>query len=113
MWEVNRSALIVTAKHPFLEWVQAGDATSNDLTLSEINREPVIYLIPECESDEEFSEWLVDNFDEIFQEQLAGWWTDEKSWPKKRSLELFHEWFEWRLHSVVLDCGDEPLSEVE
>jgi hypothetical protein len=46
----------------------------------------------------------------IFEEQLGGWWTDERSWPPNRGIEVFQEWFECRLHSMVLDLDDEPLS---
>jgi hypothetical protein len=30
-------------------------------------------------------------------------------WPQKRSLELFREWREVRLHGTVFDCSDEPI----
>jgi hypothetical protein len=56
--EVNRSAMVVTAKQPFLKWLISVDPSNRDLTLDEVNDEPPVYLVPECESDEEFEEWL-------------------------------------------------------
>jgi hypothetical protein len=44
------------------------------------------------------------------QEQLDGWYTDESVWPKDRTLKVFQQWFECRLHSVVLDTGSGRLS---
>ena len=107
--EVNRSAMVVMAKQPFLKWLISVDPSNRDLTLDEVNDEPPVYLVPECESDEEFEEWLEKNFELIFQEQLGGWWTDEESWPKNRMFELFRKWFDCRLYSLVLDLGNKPL----
>ena len=33
---VNRSALVVKPRQPFLDWLHAADATSSDLTLQEL-----------------------------------------------------------------------------
>jgi hypothetical protein len=74
MREVNRSSMIVTAKQPFLNWLVSIDAKDKRLSLGDVNGEPVIYLIAECESDEEFQEWLKGNYRTVFEEQLDGWW---------------------------------------
>jgi hypothetical protein len=107
--EVNRSALIVTVKQPFVDWLHNADATSNHIGLSEVNHEPTVYLVPEFESKEHFAEWLEQHREFIFEDQLGGWWTDERSWPRNRGIEVFQEWFDCHLYSVVLDLDDEPL----
>ena len=33
---LNRSAIVVKPKQPFLDWLHAADATSSDLTLQEL-----------------------------------------------------------------------------
>ena len=101
MREVNRSALIMQAKQPFLAWLVSVDPSDSRLTLHDVNREPPIYLIAECESDEEFYDWLKRNLQRLFEEQLGGWWTIQSAWPKNRTFEIFQQWFECRLHSVV------------
>jgi len=55
MGEVNRSAMVVRPKQPFLEWRRSVDPTSSELTLQELAQEPDVYLIPECESEEDFA----------------------------------------------------------
>ena len=41
---------------------------------------------------------------------LDEWVTDEAYWPKGRTLEMFHEWFEVEMTSIVQDLYlDEPL----
>jgi hypothetical protein len=108
--EINRSALIATAKQPFVDWLHTADPTSKHIGLSQINHEPTVYLVPEFGSTEEFIEWLEQHCEIIFEEQLGGWWTDERSWPPNRGIIVFQEWFECRLYSMVLDLDDEPLS---
>ena len=48
MLALNRSAIIVRPKLPFLEWLHSADPTSATLTLADLALEPTIYLIPEC-----------------------------------------------------------------
>jgi hypothetical protein len=38
----NRSAIVVTPKQPFLDWLHATDPTSIELTLLDLSREPTI-----------------------------------------------------------------------
>jgi hypothetical protein len=39
-YQINRAALIVTAKKPFVDWLHKVDPTSKDVSLSDINHEP-------------------------------------------------------------------------
>ena len=107
--EVNRSAVIAIAKQPFIDWLHAVDPSSRDIDLMAVNREPTVYLVPVFDTNEEFTDWLEENCDMIFEEQLGGWWTDEASWPTNRGLEVFKEWFDCNHHSMVWDLDDEPL----
>ena len=40
--EINRSALIVTAKQPFIEWLHRADPTRRHISLSEVNQEATV-----------------------------------------------------------------------
>ena len=44
-----------------------------------------------------------------FVEQLAGWFTDESTWPRDRSFDVFCRWFDFQHHSVLVDLCDELL----
>jgi hypothetical protein len=46
---INRTAMVVRPDQSFLDWVYRADATSNELSLEELRREPKVYLLPECE----------------------------------------------------------------
>lgn len=65
---LNRSAIVLKPKHPFLEWLHTADPTSLDLTLLDLVREPAIYLIQECDTDEEVAEVLNELCEAIFEE---------------------------------------------
>ena len=106
---LNRSAIVVKPRQPFLDWLHTADPTSRDLTLREVVADPTIYLIPECDSEEDVHEFLRELCEEIFVEQLAGWLTDEETWPQDRSFDVFCRWFDWQHHSMLIDLCDEPL----
>jgi hypothetical protein len=40
---------------------------------------------------------------------LDDWYTDPALWPHSRTVKMFREWCEIRIHSIVLDCGDTPI----
>ncbi len=69
---LNRSAIVVMPRQPFLDWLHATDPTSHRLMLRELSREPAIYLIPECDTKEDVRDVLRELCKEIFIEQLAG-----------------------------------------
>ena len=105
----NRSAVVVKPKHAFLDWLHPADSTSSDLTLRELALEPTIYFIPECDTPDDVAEVLHELCEEIFVEQLAGWFNDTTSWPSDRSFDVFCRWFDYQHHSMLIDLCDEPL----
>jgi hypothetical protein len=106
---LNRSAIVVKPKQRFLDWLHVADPTSFRITLLEVQREPTIYLIPECDTDEGLACVLRKLCEEIFEEQLDSWYRVPSSWPQDRSYEVFCQWFEYQHHSMLVDLCDEPL----
>jgi len=47
---LNRSAVMVKPRQPFLDWLHAADPTGGSITLGELGQDPTIYLLPECET---------------------------------------------------------------
>jgi hypothetical protein len=109
MATLNRSAIIVKPRQQFLDWLHAADPTSCELTLRDLAREPTIYLLPECDTEEDVRKVLAELCEEIFAEQLAGWFNDDATWPKDRSLEVFSRWFDFQHHSMLIDLCADPL----
>ena len=111
MLALNRSAIVVRPKLPFLEWLHAADPTSGTLTLADLALEPTIYLVSECADAEQERAALQTVFLAIFENQLDGWSRDRTTWPSSRSFGIFSQWFDCQFHSTLLDLADEPLLE--
>jgi hypothetical protein len=113
MISLNRTAIVVRPGQPFLDWLHAADPTSSELRLENLQREPTVYLLPDCENEKEVRECLEEVCGQIFDEQLDGWYRVPFSWPTQRDLATFDHWFEWSFHSVVFDLCDDPLLQEE
>ena len=104
---LNRSAVIVKPLRPYLEWAKGDDAEGlAELVFENLRREPHVYLLPEYEDPTAQQEVLEEFWPALFEAMLGGWVTDEALWPKKRTREMFQEWFEIQMGSMVqdLDC---------
>jgi hypothetical protein len=107
---LNRAALIVRPKQPFLEWAASLDDSG---LVPDAEGEQTVYLVPEFESDEEGLRVLKRVYAEIFERELDGWDTEPSAWPQKRDFKTFQEWFSIELHSVVEDVVDDALIDDE
>ena len=65
---INRTAIVVRPGPSFLDWLHRADPTSNELSLEDLRREPKVYLLPECENEEEAREYLCDH--PLLQEEM-------------------------------------------
>ena len=103
---LNRSAVAVRPKQPFLDWVNSVEPDSS-VTLDELQK--TLYLVPDYEDPEDAEKVLKKVCDEIFCRKLAGWYTDEETWPKDCSLKVFKQWFDVEHFDVVEDVGRAPI----
>ena len=110
---INRSAVIVMPAEPFLKWLHRADSTSAELTLADLRREPMIYLLPPYDTKEEALSHLEEVCGEIFESQLDGWYRVPSSWPVNRDFDMFKRWFEYRFHSMLVDLCEDPLERDE
>jgi hypothetical protein len=111
---VNRNALIIFPKKPFIDWVNyilPDDPVSiiDPLEHDEGN----VYLLPVKESVDQSINYLKRNFRGIFENELCDWCTDDTLWPQNITWKLFTEWFHFSIQSVVLDTDKEPLEKDE
>lgn len=107
---VNRNAVVVKAKTPFLDWTKAlPDPEDSGITLEQINEEANVYLLPQYWTVEKRKKIQEQFYLTIFEMELFGWWTDEADWPRNRNLKIFHQWFDLELYTVIEDLVDEPL----
>ncbi len=109
MLTINRTAIVVLPRHRFLDWLYEADPTSVEMSLEDLQREPTIYLLPESGSEQQARTHLRKRCEEIFKEQLDGWYRLPSSWPKRRDFDAFSQWFQWSIHSDIIDLCHGPL----
>ena len=104
---INRTALVVSLKKPFLDWIKYVDPTTP--MIDEKHDAKTIYLLPEDGDDNNWERHLKKNFKEIFGQELGAWFTDLGTWPKDRSWKVFNEWFDYEFQSMVYDTVDDSI----
>lgn len=107
---LNRAALILRYKQPFVDWINAVDPVPSSivLTLDDVADERTVYLV-EVEDLDDLERWLARYYEWLFEEELNGWYTDPALWPRDRSLKKLKEWCSFEFNSVVIDTGRTPL----
>ena len=104
---LNRSAVIVKPRQDDTEGLA-------ERVFKTLHEEPTVYLLPEYEDSRSQREVLEEFWPRLFEALLEGWITDEGYRPKYRTFEMFHEWFEVHMSSIVGDPFlDEPLEYID
>lgn len=107
MGTIDRVGLIVSPKHPYLDWALA--ILNDPLFLNYCKQQPTVYLVHDIDSHVTLSNLIELYHEEIFAEELESWCADESKWPKDRSVNTFLEWFSINLSGRVLDAEHEPI----
>jgi len=106
---VNRAAVVIKPKQPFLDWLRHLPQPVPDQELASASQDLAVYLVPESEHPAAIERGIYGEFDFFFEDMLESWWSEEKDFPKDRTLAMFQAWFTVEVHSVVEDLVDGPL----
>ena len=108
---VNRTAVSVTGKQPYIDWTRKHDADANKGVLTVARAKPygTAILLPEFEVEEDVQEWVEENAGWLFELQLAAWTEEESTWPPARDIKMFRDWFRVEIHATVIDEGDDEI----
>ena len=107
---VNRTALTVIPKQPYIQWANSLDDDGPKLDVNDPHYEPTVYLIDEAEGDAALNRALRRYSPRIFENELANWHLLREDWPQKRDLRTFKDWFEVKVSTVVLDLSKRSLA---
>ena len=114
---ITRAAIILKYKSPAVQWINEADPYNADpgISLESVNEDRTVYLIMDEDADgpEAIEQWIIMNYEALFENELEGWYTDESLWPKKRDLKLFREWFDVECHTVIEDTVGLPIEDDE
>ena len=103
---LNRNALIVRRKKPFIDWANSLEDRGPELNLDDPQFEHTIYLVDQLSDYLDPGPALRKHCTSIFEQELALWHRDPHDWPSKRDLRAFNEWFDVKLHSLVVDLAE-------
>ena len=109
MYEVNRSVFLLIPLDPFWNWLKSLPGNHLDgLTLEDIQADANSYLVRPCETADEVWDEIEARFEDIFAAELADWCEDESEWPDL-DADIFNEWFDIQLSTVITDLEHEPI----
>lgn len=105
MQTLDRSVAIIRPKKPFIAWANSCEYEDRAFSTDYFEDfHSMAILIPYYDSitANKSKKYVLEIWDEIFNEALSAWNKDRKSWPTDRSAELFKKWFKVEfLHTVV------------
>ena len=110
---VNRAALYVTPKEPFIKWAKYYDESPEDDDLKDRISEKHIFLIEEFYlfSNDGISKVLEPYWEKIFEYELTMWNAYKNEWPQQRTLDMFLEWFNVKICEYVFDMDEDKKIE--
>lgn len=104
---MDRIAITVKPKQPLIDWVNKLDP-DNPMSLDDFfDCNTYLYSADDFDIvDKEDAELFVKLcYKEVFEQELMDLWTDTDAWPDSVNFEMFREWFEYHVSSVVNDYG--------
>ena len=109
MYEVNRSVLVLVPQAPFWNWLsQLPEIELDGLELEDLQADANAYLIDPIDDEEEVWELISAKIDTVFSAELADWCEDSSLWPDLHP-DIFFEWFDVRLSSILTDLSHADL----
>lgn len=111
MYVINRSVAILKPNQPFLDWLaEVPDPEPLELTLGDLRHDCTALLIPDFDDEADALGYIYASFEELFEMELDAWYNDESLWPADRTLEMFEEWFDIEIHSMVTDMAEDEFA---
>jgi hypothetical protein len=108
-----RVAIAITRRQPYVDWANGFDDGGPKLT-RELADSRTIYLAPESNEEPDLDVILREFWQQIFEEELSAWMTQESDWPAPLTREMFDAWFSVELTDSVFDLTpEEPLTQAD
>ncbi|WP_404414471.1 hypothetical protein [Marinospirillum sp.] len=108
---LNRSAISVKLRQPFVDWINnVSDSGEEEVTLDDVNQESTSYLVPELEEEEDLENLIADRYLDILENELFSWEEDDSLWPEDIDRALFDDFIRIEPAFMVFDLDDQaPL----
>jgi len=114
LWNVNRIAVVVKPKQPYVDWANGLPDETHKNTLSQMRKYGAVFLLPDTAF---FASENVDLVEHVapmmFCAMLNSWYRDTDLWPKDITFKAFKKWFEYEIVEEVLDTMGYKISKEE
>lgn len=106
-----RTPILIARKQPYIDWANSLPGDAPEFTM-ELAQKRDLYLGPHSNFLQTLDQALDQIWEDIFEEELFAWSTDEQLWPPNRTREMFDAWFGAELCNSIIDLApEEPLTE--
>ena len=108
---LNRQAIIIKPRKPFVDWIRQVDidAGREPLPASSLSAHSNIYLISHFDTSVETTDYVRSRAVEIFEHEVGEWYPDPDLWPEKRNWTTFQRWFKWEICEMIYDLEDSAV----
>jgi hypothetical protein len=114
---LNRGAILLRYREPMIRWINGADPSGKgpSVTAESLVNDCRVYLVADesCEHEAVVEEWVHNNCEALFREELSGWYIDESLWPAPLNWHTFQQWFRIEFHSSLVDTVEGPLYDDE
>jgi hypothetical protein len=107
MKTINRTAIVITPKNLYIDWANSFEDDGPELDPNSLHHSA--FLIPDEYDEYDYEDFLKENFNLIFEEELSAWMADPSVWPQDRDYSTFMDWFDIRACDTVIDLGETPI----
>jgi len=104
---LNRMALIIRPKQPYVDWANSFDDGGPKFDLN--YHRPNVYLIDEVVDPSNLQKVVGRYWREIFEEELQAWMRYSEDWPQRRTLTVFMQWLDVEVAEIVTDLGKHSI----
>lgn len=112
MVEIDRMALVLRPRQPFIDWLKA-IADDEHVTDQTLQTDPTVVLVPVIDNEEELGVYVAQNYRPWLEHEFGSWCLKEEDWPKDRDLQAFQKYFDLDIHSLVIDSIAEEYTDYE
>lgn len=100
MHSINRTAVVVKPKQPFVDWIKQDD---EDFDVTDIMGDGTIFLISEFDYLDDARKYIEKSYDDLFMFMIEGCVNFNCHIPTNRTYKMFQEWFSYEICSEVFD----------
>lgn len=100
MEPLTTTAIMLIPREPFYAWLREADLKTGEDTEQLFTQDYNIYLLPDMLRKQEIRDYVNLHYLDFFQNELNQW-HDQLFWPQTMDIEVFHQWFELRIHSQI------------